>query len=570
MKEKRWVYKSGLHDRNTIIEFSKKNSVPPVISMLLFNRGIDTVEKMQQYFSKSVRAIHNPKILNDCEIAAERIIAAVNNNEKIAVYGDYDVDGITSTALIYDFLKSIGADAQYYIPDRITEGYGMNIIAVNKLIKKGVKLIITVDCGVTAVGEIEFAVLQKTEVIVTDHHTCKEKLPRAYAILNPKRPDNEYPFEMLAGVGVAFKLMLCIAMKLNLNTTEYMDKYSDLTAIGTVSDVVSLTDENRAIVHRGILNIRKAPRPGVEAILNKAGIDRKVMTASDIAFGIAPRINAAGRMGNAQTGLKLLLEHDINKAAEYADILDAENEKRKVVESKIYEEAISQINSDPNFSKKKVIVVCGHDWHEGVIGIVASKIMDLFYKPTIVLSENKGICKGSGRSIAGFDLFEALSCCEHILSDFGGHSAAAGLSLGMDSLEKFIYAINKYADEHLSVADMTETIEIDCEISSSTAGIELAKKLSVFEPYGEDNQVPVFSMKQVSVSMVNFAGRDNTHLKMTIAKDGKNFNCIGFRMGDYVNYIKAGDTVDIAFGMSVNNFKDEEYLQFVLKDIKLN
>lgn len=569
MKEKKWIYKTDINDRNKIFEFAGENSIPPVIATLLFNRGIKTTEKMCAFFSRSAKDIHNPLSLNDCEKAAERIIAAIKNKEKIAVYGDYDVDGITSTALLYDFLKQMEADVSYYIPNRVSEGYGMNIVAVNKLIKNGVKLLITVDCGITAVGEVEFSNLQKTDVIITDHHTCKEKLPRASAVINPKRHDNEYPFEMLAGVGVAFKLMLCVVMKMNLNTTEYLDKYSDLTAIGTVSDLVSITGENRSIVYRGMQNIKKCPRVGIAALLDKAGIDYKSLKSTDIAFGIAPRLNAAGRMGSAELGLKLLLSNNIEEASKYAELLNSENEKRRGIECEIYNEALSQINSDINFSAKKVIVVSGKEWHEGVIGIVASRLTEHFYRPAIVLSENKGVCKGSGRSIPGFDLFEALSSCKDVLSDFGGHSSAAGLSLGAADIDKFIADINKYANTVLKESDMIPRIQIDCELSASSPSIELVKAMSVFEPYGEDNEVPVFSMKHAAVSYISRIGHDKSHLRMTVVKNAKQFNCVGFKMGDFADYINTGDNIDIAFNIDINKYKGNEYLQFLLKDIKL-
>jgi len=568
LKQKKWLYKCRNLDRNTVLEFSKKYSLSPIIATLLFNRGLDSEEKVRSFFSKSIKDVHNPKLLIDADAAADRIISAVNNKEKIAVYGDYDVDGIISTALMYDFLKGLGADVMYYIPDRMDEGYGINIMAVNKLSKMGVKLMVTVDCGITAVGEVEFAKLQGMEIVITDHHTCKEKLPRAVAAVDLKREENEYPFNALAGVGVAFKLMLYIVMKLGLNTTEYFNRYADFCAIGTVADVVSLTDENRIIVNRGTAVLSNTKREGLKALIELAGLKPDNIKSEDIAFGIAPRLNAAGRMGSAETALKLLLTDSSEEAAQYAAELNLQNEKRKQTEAEIFEEALSQIASDANFDLKKVIVVCGNGWHHGVIGIVASKLTERFYKPCIVLSEENGVCKGSARSIPAFNLFDALEHCDKLLKTFGGHSGAAGLTLGRENLDEFSGELNNYAKSVLTDEDMIPVIEIECELAPKSATIDFVKRLSNFEPFGEENETPVFSMKEADVAYISKVGKDMTHLRMVIVKDGISFNCIGFGMGAYSDYISKGDGVNIAFGIGINSYNGTDSVQFYLKDIQ--
>ncbi len=567
MRKKKWMYKCKNLDRNAVLEFSKSTSFSPLVSTLLFNRGIFNENSAKEFFSKSVRGVHNPSELIDADAAADRIISAVSNKEKIAVYGDYDVDGITSTALMCDFLKSLGADVVYYIPDRADEGYGVNILAVNKLKKSGVKLIITVDCGITSVGEVEFAKLSGVDFVITDHHMCQDKIPRAVAVVDLKRKESTYPFDALAGVGVAFKLMLYIAMKLGFSATEYFNKYADLAAIGTVADIVSLTDENRVIVSRGVDIINQNTRVGIKALLDVCGVER--VSPEDIAFSISPRLNAAGRMGKADLALKLLLSHNAAEAKEYAELLDRENMERRATEAQIFEEALSKINEDANFSAKKVIVVCGHNWHHGVIGIVASKLGEKFFKPCIVLSEHNGVCKGSARSIPGFDLFVALDAVSDTLIEFGGHSGAAGLSVSYENIDKFSNAICKYANSVLTEDDMVPCVNIDCELNTAYATLDFTKRLSAFEPFGQDNDPPVFSMCKASVLQILRIGKDMSHLKVTVQKDNKKFSCIGFGMGDYADYITAGDCVDAAFSLSVNTYNSQENLQFMLKDIRI-
>ncbi|MCC8169155.1 MAG: single-stranded-DNA-specific exonuclease RecJ, partial [Oscillospiraceae bacterium] len=499
------------------------------------------------------------------------IIQAIDGGEKIVIYGDYDVDGITSTALMYEFLKWRGANVSYYIPDRMDEGYGINIMAVNKLFKQGTKLLITVDCGITAIGEVEFANLQGMDVIITDHHTCKDRLPTAAkAIVNPKRPDCDYPFEGLAGVGVAFKLVLALAIELDLNTTECFNRFVDIVTIGTIADVVPLLDENRIIVDKGIKALHNPWRPGIKAIIEVAGVSNRPITASTIAFAIAPRLNAAGRLGSAKTAVELLLTRDENEARRIALELDAENKERQLTEQKIYDEALALIAADPNFDKKKVIVLANEGWHQGVIGIVASRINDLYYKPCILISHHNGIGKGSGRSIPGFNLFDALTHCEKYLTDFGGHAVAAGLNVNMSDLDAFTKEINKYADDILSDSDMIPSIEIDCPVTEKYLTLENAHTLSWLEPFGMDNDKPVFSINGMETAYIFAVGTDGKHLRLRCVKNGLFVNCIGFYMGAYVNRLSQGSIIDIAFQIDINRYQGTENVQLVLKDIKIH
>lgn len=567
MIEKNWQYRNKALKRDDIESIARGLRIPAVFVTILMNRGIG-IDDMIPFLKKSMQSIINPMEMTDMDKAAERIKKAVEEHEKIVVYGDYDVDGITSTALLYDFLSSLNTEVEYYIPDRKGEGYGINIMAVNKLIKQGAKLLITVDCGITAIGEVEFAALQGMDVIITDHHTCKERIPTAAAaIVNPKR-DDEYPFRELAGVGVAFKLALASAMKLGIKTIDVFNKYIDLAAIGTVADVVPLTGENRVIVDRGIKALRKTERLGLKALLERCGTHSESLNTASIAFSIAPRLNAAGRLGRAETGVRLLLSKEPSEAAEIAAELDEKNKERQITEQQIFDEAMEMIAGDPNFEKKKVIVLAKEGWHHGVIGIVASRICEKFYRPCILISHLNGIGKGSGRSIDGFNLFDALSACEDCLTQFGGHKIAAGLSINISDLERFIEKINKYADEHLSKDDMIPKVRIDCAVSERSLTLKNAELLSKLEPFGTGNEKPVFSLSGAAIAYISAVGADKKHLRLGIQKNERQINCIGFYMGGLAKTLRTGDMIRLAFQMDINTYQNNRAVQLILKDIK--
>lgn len=570
MIDKIWNFRHKKLSEDAINSISLEYHIPRVISTILLNRGIEK-DDIPSYLKKSMSDIVNPKLMLDMDKAAERINTAIAGKEKIAVYGDYDVDGITSTALLYEFLSSIGADVEYYIPDRKGEGYGINIMAVNKLFKQGIKLMITVDCGITAIGEVEFAKLQGMDVIITDHHTCKDRLPTAAAaILNPKRPDCEYPFNDLAGVGVAFKLILALAIENGMSTKDVFEKYVDIVTLGTIADVVPLVGENRIIADKGLKALQNPKRPGIRAIMEVAGVLDKNITASTIAFAVAPRLNAAGRLGTAATAVELLLTKDEGKAREIALALNEENKERQQTERQIFDEALRMISSDPNFEKKKVIVLAHEDWHQGVIGIVASRLCELYYKPCILISHSNGIGKGSGRSIKRFNLFDALTHCEKHLTDFGGHAVAAGLNVNMSDLEGFIKEINKYADEVLTERDMIPSVEIDCPLSERAITLENAKMLSALEPFGMGNEKPVFALANAQITNLAAVGADSKHLRLRITKNNQVIDCIGFGMGEYASALNRGDFLNLAFQMDINSYQGIDTVQLILKDLKIS
>ena len=568
MRNKIWFYKNRGCDFNELTAFSEKFGIPPVISTVLFNRGIKDGEAARVFINKPLSSVNNPMDLPDAAEAAERIKKAILNKEKIVVYGDYDVDGITSTVLLYSYLKKKGAEVEYYIPDRVNEGYGINIMAINKIARGGAKLMITVDCGITAVGEVEFARTQNLDVIITDHHTCKDELPRAVAVVNPKRADSQYPFDALAGVGVVFKLVLALAVLMGDSTKDVFLEYVELAALGTIADVVSVSGENRVIIEHGLSVMRNGGNKGIRALLEVSGALLRPIDASSVAFSVSPRLNAAGRIGSADTAVRLLLSEDIDETKKIADELNDANRSRQETEHLIFEEAMDKVMKDVNFDKKKVIVLWGEGWHHGVIGIVASRISERFYKPCILISHENGVGKGSGRSIPGFNLFEALSECEEHLTNFGGHSQAAGLGINTGSLEDFEKAINKYADKVLSNDDLIPKVQIDCRIKPSTLSLGFAQALKKLEPYGMDNEKPVFSLLGAEILAIDTVGTDKKHLRMKVVAEGNQVSAIGFSMSEYAAFFKKGDLVDIAFSVDINVYHGTESLQIFLKDIK--
>lgn len=568
MQKKVWSYKPNSPDSEASVNLAAQFHIPRVVAALLLNRGISTEPQIRAYLQKTLDCVHNPALLPDMDKAVERINQAIENHEKITIYGDYDVDGITSTALLYDFLKSLDANVEYYIPDRIQEGYGLNIMAINRISKSGTKLMITVDCGITSVGEVSLAKAQGMDVIITDHHTCKEKLPEAAAVINPKRPDSEYPFRELAGVGVAFKLALALAVHRGIKSRDCFEQYAEIAAIGTIADVVELLDENRVIADRGLQQLQKTARPGLQALLEVAGIQH--VNATSVAFFLAPRLNAAGRLGSAQTAVRLLLCDNQEEAYTIAKELDEENRRRQMTEQQIYQEAENMIAADPNFQQKKVIVLAKEGWHHGVIGIVASRISEKYYRPCILISHENGVGKGSGRSVAGFNLFEALCACKDLLSNYGGHAMAAGLGLSAADLEAFSAKINTYAKTHLTEDLLVRRISIDCKLKPADVSIQSIALLSRLEPFGAGNEKPVFSITGLVVQNVAAMGIDNKHLRLQLSGGEQKLSAVGFGMGTLAEALRQGDRVDVVFTMEINSYQGIDRPQLLLKDIRLS
>ncbi len=560
-KSKRWII--GNADKKRVAEISYKFNIHPLIAKIIYMRGITSDEQVKAYIAKDFSCFHDPFLLPDMHKAVECMLMALNENKKIAVYGDYDVDGITATYIVYDYLVSIGADAMYYIPDRAEEGYGISISAIDYLHSQNVELIVTVDVGITAVNEIKYAASLGIDVIVTDHHTVKQDIPDCIAVINPKRTDNKYPFDSLAGVGVAFKLLYALSgCSMNI-----IERYSPIVAIGTIADMVPLTDENRYIANKGLAGLMTTQNTGLKALISTSGLSDKEITSSSVGFVIAPRLNAAGRIASAQTSVKLLLEKDFNNAIKIALELENGNKQRQAEEQKIFAEALEIIYSN-NLHKKDVIVVAKEGWHHGVIGIVSSRITEMFYKPSAIISLNdNGTGKASGRSIKNFNLFNALDHCKEYLQKFGGHELAAGFTVYSDKIDEFENKINEYAKAYITEEIATPIIEIDEEIALADINLNTVENLTILEPCGIGNKTPVFCVNNSTVKNIRFV--NGKHAFITIEKKGIKAEMPAFNKFEHASKLVPGDKISVAGTVSANTFKGVTYPQFIIKDIKI-
>lgn len=557
---KKWQIYETNNDK--IEELVKTYKINNLLATILINRGIDSKEKIRQFLEPTRQDFYNPYLMKDMEIAVERIIKAIKNQEKVIIYGDYDVDGITSTVVLKKFLKDLGLEVSYYIPNRLSEGYGLNNKAIEKIVNKGYSLMITVDCGISAIDEIDYANSLGLEVIVTDHHEPSEVLPKALAVVDNKRKDSNYPFRDLAGVGVAFKLTQALGMKLGLKEETYL-KYLDIVCVGTISDIVPLVDENRVITKLGLLLVRQTKNIGLKSIINSSGYSK--IDSNTISFGVAPRINACGRIGKAEEALELLLSTDIYKVNELTNKLSEHNRERQEIEKDIYESAVEKIEKN-HLYENRTIVVGGKDWHHGVIGIVSSKITDLYFKPSILLSfEEDGTGKGSGRSIPGFDLHEVLTKCQDTLEKFGGHSMAVGVTIKKENLEKFVKEFEKIAEEE-KIEEIVPILNVDAKIDLNSVDKDVIESLKALEPFGEANKMPIFAFKNLRIDSIR-ALSEGKHLKLTLKEDNKIINAIGFNMGELAEEYRIGDKIDVAGILEINTFNGVDNLQINIKDV---
>lgn len=555
---KKWEY-IGVDD-DKVKEIAFNHNISEIIARVLLNRGICETEEIDKFLHPKLENLHDPFLLNDMEIAVHRIIECMNKKEKITIYGDYDVDGITSIATLSKFLTELGVENDYYLPNRLDEGYGLNNNALDKIAKSGTKLLITVDCGISAYDEIEYAKKLGLEVIVTDHHECPEKIPEALAVIDPKREDSTYPFSSLAGVGVTFKLIHAISIKLSLDRKRYL-KYLDIVCLGTVADIVPLVDENRIIVSFGLMLVRETRNIGLKALIEITGYSTIDSTA--ISFGIAPRINACGRMGEAEIALKLLLTASHDEAKEIANKLNLLNKERQEVEKSIINEAIEMIEKDKLYNKD-IIIVGNKNWHHGVIGIVASKITELYYKPSVLISFEDGVGKGSGRSIEGFDLHEALTKCGEYLDKFGGHEMAIGLTLKEENYNLFKEKLEKITSETID-KEAVPSIKVDAIIEPKSINMDIFASMKLLEPYGESNSSPLFVSKNLKVESVRLLSNDK-HIKLTLKDGNVLLSAIGFNLGDKA--VRLGDKIDLVYALEINKYNNIESIQLNVKDIK--
>lgn len=549
-------------DDETIEKFANENNISKLLAKVLLNRGFKEKEKVQKFLYPKLEELYDPFLMNDMDVAVQRIIEAYETKEKVTIYGDYDVDGITSISVLKSFLTELGMDVEHYLPSRLEEGYGLNNEAVKKVAEQSTKLLITVDCGISAYNEVEYAKELGMEVIVTDHHECPEKLPRALAVLDPKREDSTYPFSSLAGVGVSFKLIQALSYRLNLDRKRYL-KYLDVVCLGTVADIVPLVDENRIIVTYGLILMKQTRKVGLQELIKASGYSK--IDSTTISFGLAPRLNACGRMGKADLALELILTQDRAEAQKIALELNEINKERQEVEKKIISDAMEIIERDKLY-ENGVIVVGNENWHHGVIGIVASKITETYYKPSILICMENGKGKGSGRSIEGFDLHGALTECEDLLEKFGGHEMAIGLSIYESNILKLREKLCSIAIEN-KIDELQPVVKIDAEVNSDDISFETIRDLEKLEPFGEANPSPIFMYKNLKVDSVR-ALSNGKHLRLVLKDNNFKYDAIAFNMGDKRLSIEIGNKVDIAHSLEINHFNNTDKIQFNLKDIK--
>lgn len=563
MAHKKWIIADA--DKEIASDISEKLNIDPFLAFLFVSRGINDTHMASDFLSSSL-VFSSPYGLKDMEKAVKRINTALDNGEKICIFGDYDCDGVTATALLYTFLESIGADVIYYIPNREAEGYGMNCSAIDKISLLGTRLVITVDNGIAAIDEAEYLYSLGMELIVTDHHQLSETLPKAEAIVNPHRTDNENVFSDLAGVGVAFKLVCAIY---DGDVEDMLEQYSDLVAIGTVADVVPLVSENRGLVRAGLRQINSGSRIGIEALKNASGGQTDRYTATDLAFRICPRINAAGRLNTALRALELLLSDDAEDAAFRAAQLSDENAYRQELEKNILDDIEMQFKDNPSLVYDRVIVISGKGFHQGVVGIVAARITERFGKPAIVIGINEnGTATGSARSIAGFNIFEAINVCSSVLLHCGGHPLAAGLGISPDKIDTFREKINAFAADRYETMPQPE-LHLDCKLSPFYLTLDLADSLSVLEPCGAENQRAVFGLFRLTIVSVTPIG-NGKHIRITADKKGKTIQItrFGVRAEDFA--FSVGERIDCAVQISKNHFRDKDYLSVLAVDIRLS
>lgn len=584
MNDKKWII--GEYNDEVVDNLSSALSVSPICARLLIRRGYCSTDAAKVFLNKDICGFHSPFLMKDLEKSVKIIEKARSSRQKTVIWGDYDVDGVTSVTILYKYLKSIGVDVEYYIPRRLDEGYGLNTTAIDDFYNKGFSLLITVDCGITADSEIDYAKKLGFNVIVTDHHECRSTLPPADAIINPKRPDCIYPFKELAGVGVAFKLICgCKMMIEQLTHAQALQSalklYSDLTSIGTIADVMPVKDENRLIVDRGLYEISNTSNPGLQALIDDAGIysksyKKKKISSTTIGFVLAPKINAAGRMGTSRSAVDLFLTNSREYAAQLTSELSQINRERQILENEILNQAIEKIENEFDFENEKIIILSDDTWHHGVIGIVASRITEKYNLPTILISfKNEGhemsdnLGKGSGRSIKGFNIIDALGNCTSLLVKYGGHELAAGLTVDRKCFKQFKNRMNELVKKAFTQNDAESTIEVDCRVSADEISIDTVNEISKLEPFGLCNAVPIFYSENMTVESLISIG-ENKHTKLILKKDGKTFVALFFGKPMASLGIVEGDVIDVLFNMDVNNFKNQQTVQMILRDIRLN
>jgi len=549
---------------------SKELGISPILAGLLVQRGIASFEQAKQFFRPQLSDLHDPFLMNDMDKAVVRLNAALQNKEHILIYGDYDVDGTTAVALVYKFLQQFSSNIGYYIPDRYGEGYGISHKGIDFAAANDYKLIIALDCGIKAIEKVEYAKTKGIDFIICDHHVPDDTLPDAIAVLDAKRVDSTYPYDQLSGCCVGFKFMQAFAIDNKIKFSE-LTPLLDLVAVSIASDIVPITGENRILAHYGLKQLNSNPSVGLKAIIDTCGLSDKDITISDIVFKIGPRINASGRIQTGNESVELLTTNDPVIARRKSDEINQYNQTRKDLDKNITEEANLALHACTNLSDRKGIVVYSEEWHKGVIGIVASRLTEEYYRPAIVLTRTDDLATGSARSVPGFDVYKAIDHCRDLLENFGGHTYAAGLSMKVEKVPEFTKRFEDYVAANILPAQMIPTIDIDADIPFKEITPKFVRQLKLFNPFGPDNSKPIFSTNSVSdYSTSRLFGREQNHLKLEMVdKDSQNImNGIGFCMQKHFNFIKTRNPFDIAYSIEENNYNGGNYTQLLIKDIK--
>ena len=554
-------------NQNTVSSVKKAFRTSEVIARVLANRNILNPNLARPFFTPNLDMLHNPYLMQDMDKAVERVLKNIKSGKPIMVFGDYDVDGTTGAAALYLAFQKFGADVTYYIPDREKEGYGLSYHGIEVAKDIGIDLIITCDCGINAFVQVDFANEQNIDLIITDHHTTDTELPKAHAILNPKRKDCEYPFKGLCGGGVAFKLITAVGNELNIPLTDY-EEIIPLITLGIAADVVPIKDENRVLVHHGLNILKNLEKPGLKTLLELAGLKGHV-SVGQLVFSIAPRINAAGRLGDANRAVELLVTDDQDKARLLVKELDNENKRRQMIQQAVVDEALLKVNAEADLKNENALVLANAGWHPGVVGIVASKIKEEFNRPTIIIALENGSGKGSARSVAGFDLYEALTACKTHLDGYGGHPMAAGLTLSNQKLEDFKKAFIDFANERLTKENLQATLTLDSEMALQDITPRFMEFLDKLSPYGPGNMRPKFAIRNVEIAGApKVIGKTGEHIRFKIKQGLKSYPAVGFGLSNKYEMLITGQPVDIACVVETNEWQGNTSIQMNVRDIK--
>ena len=566
----KWNYQPPSQEQTEAAKaLAKETGINPVLCKLLLERGITSAAEAKRFFRPQLSELHDPFLMKDMSIAVERLNQAMGKKERILVYGDYDVDGTTAVALVYKFLQQFYSNIDYYIPDRYNEGYGVSVKGVDYAYETGVKLIIVLDCGIKAVEEIAYAKEKGIDFIICDHHVPDDVLPPAVAILNAKRPDATYPYEHLSGCGVGFKFMQAFALNNGIEFNQ-LTPLLDLVAVSVASDIVPIMGENRVLTYHGLKQLNSNPSVGLKAIIDICGLSEKEITVGDIVFKIGPRINASGRIQNGKEAVELLIEKDFSSALEKANLINQYNETRKDLDKTMTEEANHIVDSLEGLADRRTIVIYNEAWHKGVIGIVASRLTEIYYRPAVVLTRTDNLATGSARSVSGFDVYKAIENCRDLLENFGGHTYAAGLSMKVENVEEFTHRFETYVAEHILPEQTSAVIDIDAEIDFRDITPKFHADLKKFNPFGPDNHKPVFCTHNVyDYGTSKVVGRDQEHIKLELVDNKSNnvMNGIAFGQSSQARYIKTKRSFDICYTIEENTHKRGE-VQLQIEDIK--